>query len=110
MSNKTPKVTSAQKIENLLNHIHALQDRLDDNERLIAKQAEIIEGQRHIIEGQRDIIDASRMRADGYKDKFEALQLQMKIETNPAAAITAPQTTERGRHPRRLWQTRRRRP
>lgn len=110
MPNKTKpqKVTDKQKIENLLNYIHGMQDKLDKNERLIAKQTEIIEGQRHIIEGQRDIIDAYRMKADGYKDKFEALQ--MKIETNPAASITAPQTTERGRHPRHLWQTRRRHP
>lgn len=96
MPNKTtpPKVTNPQKIENLTNYIHALQDRLDENKRLIAKQTEIIEGQRHIIEGQRDIIDAQRL----------------ELEAKPAASITAPQTTERGRQTRRLWQTRRRRP
>lgn len=102
MPNKTtPKVTSAQKIENLLNHIHALQDRLDENKRIITEQNEI-------IAGQREIIDGYRLKADGYKDKFEALQ--MKLEMNHAAAIQEPRTTERGRHPRRLWQTRRRRP
>lgn len=103
MPNKTKpqKVTDKQKIENLLNYIHGMQDKLDENERFIAKQNEI-------IEGQRELIDAYRMKADGYKDKFEALQ--MKIEANHAAAITTPQTTERGRHPRHLWQTRRRHP
>jgi hypothetical protein len=96
MPNKTKpqKVTDKQKIENLLDYIHAIQDKLDEKTSLIAKQTEIIEGQRYIIEGQRDIIDAQRL----------------ELEAKPAASITAPQTTERGRHPRHLWQTRRRHP
>ena len=104
---KSAKVSDRQKIENLTNYIHMMQDRLDENEGLITEQ-------NRIIAQQRELIDAYRMKADGYRLKFEALQ--MKIETNHAAATGATGAAmiedrqERGRGPRRLWQTRRRRP
>lgn len=107
---KSAKVSDRQKIENLTNCIHMMQDRLDEKDRIIQADAEYIEEQNRLIREQRELIDAYRMKADGYRLKFEALQ--MKIETNHSAATGATDAPaqEHGRHKRHLWQTRRRRP
>jgi len=92
MPNKTrpPKVTDKQKIENLLNHIHGMQDRLDEKDRVIAAQQEII---------------------TGYKDLVAEMEENARLKRALApGAIYEPQTRHRDGHARRLWQTRRRYP
>ena len=92
MPNKTkpPKVTDKQKIENLLNFIHGLQDQLDEKTEIIRRQDDIISRLERLTEEQRELIEN---------------QEQM-IRRNHAA----PMIEARDRQTRRTWQTRRRRP